>query len=138
MAYRKDASRGRGLRKFRAHERDEWLHDLRLELRRDSRFAYEMVMAEHDAPVGVVSAEDTAPPYEFMVGRLSHSTVVVEDGDSSGTDTDSPDHGDDAGRDAWMADAISSSLRDSPSTSRAPTGTWEAGSGSKSDRRWWG
>ena len=112
MAYRKDASRGRGLRKFRAHERDEWLHDLRLELRRDSRFAYEMVMAEHNAPVGVVSAEDTAPPDEFMVGRLSHSTVVMEDGDSSGTDTDSTDHGDDAGRDAWMADAISSSLQD--------------------------
>ena len=56
MATRKDGSRV--LRKYKAHQRDEWLHDLRLELRRESRFAYEMIMAEHQPPAGLSSAED--------------------------------------------------------------------------------
>ena len=38
MATRKDASRG--LRPYQAHRREEWLHDLKLELRSKSRFAW--------------------------------------------------------------------------------------------------
>ena len=45
MATRKDDSRG--LRPYQAHRREEWLHDLKLELRSKSRFAFEMINEEH-------------------------------------------------------------------------------------------
>ena len=58
MATRKDDSRG--LRPYQAHRREEWLHDLKLELRTKSRFAFELIMEEHQPPHGVTSAEDAA------------------------------------------------------------------------------
>ena len=47
-----------------------------------------MINEEHQPPHGVISAEDAAAPEEFMVGRLSHSTVVTPGDDGSSTDED--------------------------------------------------
>ena len=109
MATRKDDSRG--LRRYQAHRREEWLHDLKLELRSKSRFAFEMIKGEHQPPHGVISAEDAAAPEEFMVGRLSHSTVVTLGGDGSSTDEDASEGEADVNATAQAANAISSSLR---------------------------
>ena len=109
MATRKDASRS--LRPYQAHRREEWLHDLKLELRSKSRFAFEMIMEEHQPPHGVTSAEDAAAPEEFMVGRLSHSTVVAPGDEGSTTDEDASGGEADANARAQAAKAISSGLR---------------------------
>ena len=99
------------LRKYKAHQRDEWLHDLRLELRRESRFAYEMIMAEHQPPAGLSSAEDASRD-DFMVGSLSHSTTVMRGSDAEDSGGDFSDDEDNTYARAEMARAISSSLQD--------------------------
>ena len=109
MATREDDSRG--LRPYQAHRREEWLHDLNLELRSKSRFAFEMINEEHQPPHGVISAEDAAAPEEFMVGRLSHSTVVTPGDGGSTTDEDASEGEADVNARAQVANAISSGLR---------------------------